>query len=289
MWNMCCSWDCCRPCRGSWCIPVCPPMPPPHPHKGNPPPPLPAPQAGGERQYSGTLDCWRKVAANEGMGAFFKGALSNVLRGAGGAFVLVRLWNAVVACCCCCCRNHYVCGVEILVWCASSWRLDRLWQSRQLAARARSSPAAPSCSGCLPALLWTSFPPALVLIAAAPSGIRFGRCCTMRLRSSSTRTLSPAPSDDRMMLCCDREARTCNRQCCSPLPCSAVPTVPCTDARLASSPLPAPPGGAAHSPSPGPPPSFPSNQPTPPHCTVVSSYSACSVPPLAHAESCQCC
>jgi hypothetical protein len=29
------------------------------------------------------------VAANEGMGAFFKGALSNVLRGAGGAFVLV--------------------------------------------------------------------------------------------------------------------------------------------------------------------------------------------------------
>lgn len=49
-------------------------------------------QAGGERQYAGTLDCWRKVAANEGMGAFFKGALSNVLRGAGGAFVLVRAW-----------------------------------------------------------------------------------------------------------------------------------------------------------------------------------------------------
>jgi solute carrier family 25 (adenine nucleotide translocator) protein 4/5/6/31 len=46
-------------------------------------------QAGGERQYTGTLDCWRKVAANEGMGAFFKGSLSNVLRGAGGAFVLV--------------------------------------------------------------------------------------------------------------------------------------------------------------------------------------------------------
>ena len=40
-------------------------------------------------QYTGTLDCWRKVAAQEGVGAFFKGALSNVLRGAGGAFVLV--------------------------------------------------------------------------------------------------------------------------------------------------------------------------------------------------------
>ncbi|PSC67868.1 ADP,ATP carrier [Micractinium conductrix] len=46
-------------------------------------------QSGGERQYAGTLDCWRKVASQEGMSAFFKGALSNVLRGAGGAFVLV--------------------------------------------------------------------------------------------------------------------------------------------------------------------------------------------------------
>lgn len=46
-------------------------------------------QAGGERQYTGTIDCWRKIAANEGPRAFFKGALSNVLRGAGGAFVLV--------------------------------------------------------------------------------------------------------------------------------------------------------------------------------------------------------
>jgi len=46
-------------------------------------------QAGGERMYSGTLDCWRKILKNEGSGAFFKGALSNVLRGAGGALVLV--------------------------------------------------------------------------------------------------------------------------------------------------------------------------------------------------------
>lgn len=41
------------------------------------------------RQYSGTFDCWKKVAANEGVGAFFKGAGSNVLRGTGGAIVLV--------------------------------------------------------------------------------------------------------------------------------------------------------------------------------------------------------
>jgi hypothetical protein len=49
----------------------------------------PPPQSGGERQYNGTIDCWRKVIANEGMGGLFKGAWSNVLRGAGGAFVLV--------------------------------------------------------------------------------------------------------------------------------------------------------------------------------------------------------
>jgi solute carrier family 25 (adenine nucleotide translocator) protein 4/5/6/31 len=47
-------------------------------------------QAGSEtRLYSGTLDCWAKIAKNEGTNAFFKGAWSNVLRGAGGAFVLV--------------------------------------------------------------------------------------------------------------------------------------------------------------------------------------------------------
>jgi len=44
---------------------------------------------GGEVMYSGTLDCWRKIAKNEGAGAFFKGAFSNVLRGTGGALVLV--------------------------------------------------------------------------------------------------------------------------------------------------------------------------------------------------------
>jgi len=44
---------------------------------------------GGDVMYSGTLDCWRKIAKNEGAGAFFKGAFSNILRGTGGAIVLV--------------------------------------------------------------------------------------------------------------------------------------------------------------------------------------------------------
>ncbi|XP_056347713.1 ADP/ATP translocase 2 [Oenanthe melanoleuca] len=44
---------------------------------------------GADIMYSGTLDCWRKIARDEGPKAFFKGALSNVLRGMGGAFVLV--------------------------------------------------------------------------------------------------------------------------------------------------------------------------------------------------------
>jgi len=42
-----------------------------------------------EKLYNGTLDCFAKIAKNEGMGAFFKGAGANVLRGAGGALVLV--------------------------------------------------------------------------------------------------------------------------------------------------------------------------------------------------------
>lgn len=39
--------------------------------------------------YSGTMDCWRKIAQKEGTPAFFKGAVSNVIRGSGGAMVLV--------------------------------------------------------------------------------------------------------------------------------------------------------------------------------------------------------
>jgi len=44
---------------------------------------------GGDIVYSGTIDCWRKIASQEGGGAFFKGAFSNILRGTGGALVLV--------------------------------------------------------------------------------------------------------------------------------------------------------------------------------------------------------
>jgi len=47
-------------------------------------------QAGrGEKVYSGTIDCFQKILSQEGPKAFFKGALSNVLRGMGGALVLV--------------------------------------------------------------------------------------------------------------------------------------------------------------------------------------------------------
>jgi len=46
-------------------------------------------QAGREKIYNNTLHCWAKIAKDEGSRAFFKGAWSNVLRGAGGAFVLV--------------------------------------------------------------------------------------------------------------------------------------------------------------------------------------------------------
>jgi len=47
-------------------------------------------QAGrGEKLYNGTIDCFNKILSQEGPKAFFKGALSNVLRGMGGALVLV--------------------------------------------------------------------------------------------------------------------------------------------------------------------------------------------------------
>jgi len=39
--------------------------------------------------YKSTIHCWSTIAKQEGTGAFFKGAFSNVLRGTGGAFVLV--------------------------------------------------------------------------------------------------------------------------------------------------------------------------------------------------------
>ncbi|XP_076170811.1 ADP,ATP carrier protein-like [Ptiloglossa arizonensis] len=41
-----------------------------------------------EIMYKNTLDCWIKTAKAEGVTAFFRGSLSNVLRGTGGALVL---------------------------------------------------------------------------------------------------------------------------------------------------------------------------------------------------------
>jgi len=42
-----------------------------------------------EKMYDGTMDCFRKIYKDEGGRAFFKGCLSNVIRGTGGALVLV--------------------------------------------------------------------------------------------------------------------------------------------------------------------------------------------------------
>ncbi|XP_025833010.1 ADP,ATP carrier protein 1 [Agrilus planipennis] len=42
-----------------------------------------------EKEYKNTLDCWAKLIKNEGVGTLFKGAFSNVIRGTGGALVLV--------------------------------------------------------------------------------------------------------------------------------------------------------------------------------------------------------
>jgi len=42
-----------------------------------------------EKMYNGTLNCFSRILADEGPRAFFKGSLSNVIRGTGGALVLV--------------------------------------------------------------------------------------------------------------------------------------------------------------------------------------------------------
>jgi len=43
----------------------------------------------GEKMYSGTVDCWKKIVKNEGSRALFKGNFTNVLRSIGCALVLV--------------------------------------------------------------------------------------------------------------------------------------------------------------------------------------------------------
>lgn len=47
-------------------------------------------QAGLEQQvYASTLDCWRKIYQTEGVRSFYRGAVSNMLRGTGAALILV--------------------------------------------------------------------------------------------------------------------------------------------------------------------------------------------------------
>ena len=46
-------------------------------------------KTGADKMYDGTMDCFRKIYRDEGGKAFFKGCLSNVIRGTGGALVLV--------------------------------------------------------------------------------------------------------------------------------------------------------------------------------------------------------
>jgi len=46
-------------------------------------------KTGADKMYDGTMDCFKKIYQQEGGRAFFKGCLSNVLRGTGGALVLV--------------------------------------------------------------------------------------------------------------------------------------------------------------------------------------------------------
>jgi solute carrier family 25 (adenine nucleotide translocator) protein 4/5/6/31 len=46
-------------------------------------------KTGDDKLYNGTMDCFRKIYKDEGGKAFFKGCLSNFIRGTGGALVLV--------------------------------------------------------------------------------------------------------------------------------------------------------------------------------------------------------
>lgn len=45
---------------------------------------------GGDIMYKSTIDCWKKIAQQEGTAAFFKGAFSNVLRGTGQSLGLCK-------------------------------------------------------------------------------------------------------------------------------------------------------------------------------------------------------
>lgn len=42
-----------------------------------------------EKTYKNTWDCWIKIAKQEGFRGFYKGTLTNILRGFSGAMILV--------------------------------------------------------------------------------------------------------------------------------------------------------------------------------------------------------
>ncbi|KAK1443902.1 ADP/ATP transporter on adenylate translocase [Babesia gibsoni] len=46
-------------------------------------------KASSDIMYTSSLDCFKKICKNEGFGGFYKGAFANILRGFGGALVLV--------------------------------------------------------------------------------------------------------------------------------------------------------------------------------------------------------
>jgi len=50
----------------------------------------------GEKMYKGTADCWKKIAKDEGIAAFYKGNFTNVVRSIGCALVLV-LYDELIA------------------------------------------------------------------------------------------------------------------------------------------------------------------------------------------------
>ena len=49
----------------------------------------------GEKMYKGTADCWKKIARDEGVKAFYKGNFTNVVRSIGCALVLV-LYDEII-------------------------------------------------------------------------------------------------------------------------------------------------------------------------------------------------
>jgi len=45
--------------------------------------------------YRNSLDCWRKICVDEGIRAFYKGAMSNIFRGTGSALVVASYYEIV--------------------------------------------------------------------------------------------------------------------------------------------------------------------------------------------------